>query len=132
IPLRQPGLVPSGGAHDDGTVLLFTGCVMDAWQREVHLAAQRVVEATGTRVGFLSGLCCGALHEHAGLTRDAHRLLERVVAAAPGDAPVLVDSAGCGAALKDAGRILDTAEARAFSARVLDVHEWLARNVDRL
>ena len=34
----------------------------------------------------------------------------------PGDAPIVVNSAGCGAALKDYGRLLGTAEAAAFSA----------------
>jgi glycolate oxidase iron-sulfur subunit len=34
--------------------------------------------------------------------------------------------------LKDYGRLLGTAEARAFSARVRDVHEWLADRVDAL
>ena len=48
------------------------------------------------------------------------------MASMPGDAPILVNSAGCGAALKDYGHLLGTAEAAAFSARVLDVHEWLA------
>ncbi|NIR37636.1 MAG: (Fe-S)-binding protein [Actinobacteria bacterium] len=45
---------------------------------------------------------------------------------------MLVDSAGCGAALKDYGRILGTPEAAAFSARVHDVHEWLAARIDDL
>jgi glycolate oxidase iron-sulfur subunit len=49
-----------------------------------------------------------------------------VIAACPGDGPVVVDSAGCGAAMKDYGRLLGTDEARAFSARVLDFSEWLA------
>jgi glycolate oxidase iron-sulfur subunit len=44
----------------------------------------------------------------------------------PGVAPILVDSAGCGAQLKDYGHLLGTEEAAAFSARVQDVHEWLA------
>ncbi len=38
LPLRQPALRPSGT-----DVWLFTGCVMDAWQRSVHVAAQRVL-----------------------------------------------------------------------------------------
>ncbi len=42
LPVRRPQLRPSGN-----DVWLFTGCVMDAWQRDVHAAAQRVVEATG-------------------------------------------------------------------------------------
>src|SRR5262245_29606559 len=43
LPVRRAPLRPSG---DD--VWLYTGCVMDAWQRDVHLAAQRVLDATGT------------------------------------------------------------------------------------
>ena len=50
----------------------------------------------------------------------------------PGDAPILVNSAGCGAALKDYGHLLGTAEAGAFAARVLDIHEWLADRLDLL
>ena len=44
----------------------------------------------------------------------------------PGDAPIVVNSAGCGAAMKDYGRLLDTAAARTFSARVRDFSEWVA------
>ncbi len=44
----------------------------------------------------------------------------------PGEAPILVDSAGCGAALKDYGHLVGTAEAARFAARVFDVQEWLA------
>ena len=50
----------------------------------------------------------------------------------PGEAPVLVDSAGCGAALKDYGRLLGTHDAEVFSARVFDVHEWLADHMDHV
>jgi glycolate oxidase iron-sulfur subunit len=129
VPVRQPALRPSGT-----DVYLFTGCVMDAWQRRVHAATQSVIEATGAGVAFLGpgGACCGALHEHAGLDDQLRVLARRVMAAAPGPAPILVDSAGCGAMLKDYGRVLGTDEAVAFSARVLDVHEWLADRMDRL
>ena len=45
----------------------------------------------------------------------------------PGDAPIVVNSAGCGAAMKDYGHLLGTPEARARSAAAcVDVHEWLA------
>jgi glycolate oxidase iron-sulfur subunit len=138
LPLRRPAVLPTrtsaaGGERGD-TVWLFTGCVMDAWQRDVHVAVARVVEAAGGRV-VLPGpeaACCGALHEHSGLSREAHRLASRTMAAFPGDAPIVVDSAGCGAMLRDYGRILGTDAARAFSARVVDVHTWLAERVDRL
>ncbi len=130
MPLRRPRLRSSG---DD--VWLFTGCVMDAWQRPVHMAVQRVIEAAGAGVEPTAGAapCCGALHVHAGLESDARAIARRVMAGlSSDDRPILVDSAGCGAALKDYGRLLGTAEARAFSERVFDVHEWLAGRIDRL
>jgi glycolate oxidase iron-sulfur subunit len=129
LELRRPPL-PATGAD----VWLFTGCVMDAWMRPVHAAVVRVLTAAGAGVTPTGpgADCCGALHSHAGLHEDSHALALRVIAAVPGDAPVLVDSAGCGAALKDYGRLLGTPEAARFAARVHDVHEWLAPRVDRL
>lgn len=136
IPLRRPPLRASGT-----DVFLFTGCVMDAWQRPVHSAVQAVIEATGAGVTPTGAAapCCGALPAHAGLEEMARSMaqttmagLARLGGADGGEAPVLVDSAGCGAALKDYGRLLGTEEARRFSARVLDVHEWLAPRRDRL
>ena len=129
IPLRQPRLRPSG---DD--VWLFTGCVMDAWMRSTHAAAQQVVESTGAGVALPDrrANCCGALHVHAGLTSQAKRRALRTMSAMPGDAPILVDSAGCGAQLKEYGHLLGTEEAHRFSSRVLDVHQWLAARVDDL
>ena len=46
----------------------------------------------------------------------------------PGDAPIVVNSAGCGAAMKDYGRLLGTPEAAAFGARVRDFSEWVAEH----
>ena len=107
---------------------LFPGCVMDAWQRDVHRDALRVMRAGGAHVGLPGpgGDCCGALHTHAGRIGQARRLARRVMASMPGPAPVVVDSAGCGAAMKDYGRLLDTPEAHAFASRVRDFSEWLA------
>ncbi len=129
LALRRPRLRSSGV-----DVWLFTGCVMDAWQRPVHAATKRVIEATGRGVALAGhdGSCCGALHVHAGLGDDARRLAERTMRAFPGTAPILVDSAGCGAQLKDYGHLVGTPEAERFAARVLDVHEWLACHLDDL
>jgi glycolate oxidase iron-sulfur subunit len=131
IPLHQPALEASGS-----DVWLFTGCVMDAWQRDVHAAAKRVLEAAGAGVALPDARrgagCCGALHTHAGLGAQARRLAAAVMASMPGDAPIAVDSAGCGAALKGYGHLLGTPEAERFSARVVDVHEWLAARLDLL
>ena len=133
LPRRLP--VRRRPHRSSGTdVLLFTGCVMDAWQRDVHHATQRVLEAAGVGVTPTADAapCCGALHTHAGLTAAARRRARATMAALRGDAPILVDSAGCGAALKDYGHLLDTGEARQFSARVRDVHEWMADRPDVL
>jgi len=126
---RGPLPAPTG---DD--VWLFTGCVMDAWMRQTHRSTAALITATGATFALpASGAaCCGALHVHAGLRADAVRRAEATMAAMPGEAPIVVNSAGCGAALKEYGHLLDTDRARTFSARVLDVHEWLAGRLDRL
>jgi glycolate oxidase iron-sulfur subunit len=52
------------------------------------------------------------------------------MASMPGDAPIAVDSAGCGAAMKAYGELLGTPEAHAFAARVRDIAELVvARGV---
>ena len=129
VPVRQPPLTASG---DD--VWLFTGCVMDAWMRDTHRAVQAVIESTGAGVALppAGASCCGSLHLHAGLAADSRRLARKVMAALPGEAPILIDSAGCGATMKEYGHLLGTDEARRFAARVQDVHEWLAARVDDL
>jgi glycolate oxidase iron-sulfur subunit len=130
IPIRRgPALAPTGA-----DVWVFTGCVMDAWQRDAHRATAAVVGAIGATyaVPDARGACCGALHVHAGLHDDAVALARRVMASMPGDADILVDSAGCGAAMKDYGHLVGTPEAAAFAARVRDVHEWVAERLDRL
>ncbi len=100
--------------------------------RDTHRAAADLITATGATFAVSPAGCCGALHVHAGLVGSARKLAERVVRSMPGDAPILVDSAGCGAAMKDYGRLLGTADAVSFAARVVDIHEWLAERVDLL
>ena len=128
LPVGRPALRPTG---DD--VVLVTGCVMDAVQRDVHTAAIRVLTATGAGVAVVpSAGCCGALAMHAGLQDLAAAQAARMVRRLPPGVPVLVDSAGCGAALKDVGHLLGTPAATDVSARVRDVSEYLAEHVDRL
>jgi glycolate oxidase iron-sulfur subunit len=129
LPVRRPRLRSTGAE-----VVLFTGCVMDAWQRPVHAAAVEVLTAmgVGVEVAGPGAACCGALHAHAGLEHAAQRRAEATVAALGGDAPVLVDAAGCGAALAGYGALLGTPEAQRFADRVVDVHRWIAAHLDRL
>lgn len=128
LPFSQKPLESSG---DD--VYLFTGCVMDAWQRDVHRAGKRVIEAAGFGVTPTNELapCCGALQAHAGLRQDTRDLAADMMETLDDERPILVDSAGCGAAMKDYGHLIGTPEAEAFSARVFDIQEWLAQHVDK-
>ncbi len=133
VPFRQNPLTPSGT-----DVIMFTGCVMDAWQRNVHQAGQRVLEAAGFGVTPSGPMapCCGALHAHAGLANDtrsfANTMMEAFSTGALANAPIIVDSAGCGAQMKDYGHLLGTSEAEVFSARVFDICEFLAQNIEKL
>ena len=129
IPLRQEPLEATGT-----DVYLFTGCVMDTMQRHVHRAAVEVLTAAGFGVTPTNDVapCCGALHTHAGLTDDARGLAGAMMTALAPDRPIIVDAAGCGAAMKDYGHLLGTTEAKAFSARVFDIGEFLADHVDAL
>ncbi|HEX5613715.1 MAG TPA: (Fe-S)-binding protein [Acidimicrobiia bacterium] len=123
--------LPVGERGDGGaTVWLFTGCVMDAWQRDTHRNAARVLARLGARpVRPARGAdCCGALHLHAGRRDDARRLALRVMRSMPGDAPIVVDSAGCGAALAAYGDLLGTPDARVFATRVVDFSTYVARH----
>lgn len=129
LPIRRRPLKASGT-----DLYFFTGCVMDAWQRDVHRAGVRVIEAAGFGVTPTNDLapCCGALQAHAGLADETRSLAATMMANLEPDRPIIVDSAGCGAAMKDYGHLVGTPEAKAFSARVFDIQEWLAQYIDRL
>ena len=119
---RLPGPAPRG------TVAIFRGCVMDGLFDHVHAATCRTLEANGYRVVEIADQgCCGALHDHAGDAAGARALAARNVRAFLGQADaVVVNSAGCGALLKDAGHLLGSGDAERFGRSVRDVTELLA------
>jgi glycolate oxidase iron-sulfur subunit len=96
--------------------------------RHVHDATIRTLQVNGCAVREVAGqVCCGALHGHAGLLDGARALAEANVAAfGDGDEPIVVNSAGCGAFMKEYGHLVDGGDR--FSARVRDVTEVLAVN----
>jgi len=123
--------------------LLFRGCVMEGLFSHVHDATIRTLGVNGYQVREVSGqVCCGALHEHAGLVDEARALARlNVDAFGDGEEPIVVNSAGCGALMKEYGRLLaDDPDDRSpsperrggrgvrFGARVRDVTELLAGN----
>jgi glycolate oxidase iron-sulfur subunit len=110
-----------------GRVFLFTGCVMEQMFGDVNRATLEVLRANGFAVDVPAAQrCCGALLVHEGLAADARSLARHNLGAFPGDAPIIVNSAGCGAALKEYGDWLGTEAARAFATRCRDVSEFLA------
>ena len=137
--IRNSSYIPSGvpllqrkfkTTYSSVDPVLFTGCVMEAWTPWVHDAALKTLDFFGVNVA-ISGkrvVCCGALHEHSGLRSVTLKMAENVIDGMPATGPVLVNSAGCGAMLKEYGKLLGTEEAKRFSERVFDVHEWIAEN----
>jgi glycolate oxidase iron-sulfur subunit len=118
---------PQPAARSPQPVALFRGCVMDTLFDHVHDATRRTLEANGYQVREVEGQgCCGALHEHAGDRTSARALALRNVEAFRGsDDPIVVNSAGCGALLKDYGHLLGDDAGAAFGERVRDVSELL-------
>ena len=114
-------------------VVLFRGCVMDTLFSHVHDATRRTLEANGYVVVEAPGqTCCGALHEHAGDRATAAALARRNVAALAASADyIVVNSAGCGALLKDYGHLLGGDDAARMAAKVRDVSELLAERGPR-
>ena len=110
------------------TALLFRGCVQQGLFSHVHDATVRTLGVNGYQIREVNGQgCCGALHAHTGLL-DAARALARTNIAAFGEGaePIAVNSAGCGALMKEYGHLVSGVASERFAARVRDVTELLA------
>jgi glycolate oxidase iron-sulfur subunit len=125
-PLRARFCPPDGNvAHAFGErryrVAFLVGCVMPILYPQSHYATMKLLQLAGCEVWFPpQERCCGALFAHNGDLEGAERLREhnsRVYASETFDA-LIVDSAGCGAHLKDFYP--------ALKGRVKDLTEWLA------
>ena len=120
-----------------GTVSVLEGCVMPLLYGRVNRATVAVLARAGFDVLSPSGQsCCGSLHAHNGDLEGARILARRTIAAFEGDAgPVVVNSAGCSAHMKDYGHLLadDPAwreRAGTFASRVRDFSEFLAGKIE--
>jgi glycolate oxidase iron-sulfur subunit len=102
-------------------VAFLVGCVMPILYPQSHQAAVKLLQLAGCEVWFPPGeRCCGALFAHNGDLESAERLRDantRTYLAGEFDA-LVVDSAGCGAHLKDFYPDL--------KGRVKDITEWIA------
>ncbi|HWP43440.1 MAG TPA: heterodisulfide reductase-related iron-sulfur binding cluster [Blastocatellia bacterium] len=114
-------------------VALLRGCVMEGLFKEANSATERVLALNGCEVVEAQGqMCCGALHAHAGQIEQAKALARKNIDAflESGCERVIVNAAGCGAAMKEYGLLLAgdpeyREKAREFSSKVRDVSEFL-------
>jgi glycolate dehydrogenase iron-sulfur subunit len=113
---EPPELTPADGQRR-ARVGLLLGCVQRVVFGDVNAATARVLAAEGCEVIAPRGQeCCGALHLHAGRAAEGRRRAERLAAAFAGVDAIVVNAAGCGSHLKEAG----------LDVRVVDVSELLA------
>lgn len=133
-PVRAGTRLPGSAAHANQHALLFTGCIMGEMFGDVHRATARVLMRRGVALTAISDqLCCGALNAHDGDLSFAKKLARKNIAVFERhEGDIVVNSAGCGAAMKEYRELLsddaDWAErATAFSARVVDFSELAAR-----
>ena len=137
-PLRARFLIPGKerwrSSDSRGAAYLFSGCVMSTVFADTNRATGRVLAHNKVDTDVPAGQqCCGALQVHSGMFEEARKLARQNIDAFESNdgEPIIINAAGCGAALKEYGHLLkdDPAyaeRAKAFSNRVKDVTEYLA------
>jgi len=132
---------------------MLTGCVQQVFFPEVNTATARVLAAEGCDVIIPAGQgCCGALSLHSGRASEAAGFARRTITVfeQAGVDAIVVNSAGCGSAMKEYGALLAApdgagrdgagqdgtgqdgtgagwaARAAALSGKVRDLSEFLA------
>jgi len=133
-----PELIQAEGARQ-ARVALLTGCVQQVVFSSHNRATARVLALNGVEVLVPQAQgCCGALHAHAGDHARAQELARRTIEVfevSQVDA-VVVNTSGCGAHMKAYWNLLKddpvyAGRARAFSEKVQDIAEFLARGALR-
>jgi glycolate dehydrogenase iron-sulfur subunit len=130
---RLPERVPARGTRR-AVVGMLTGCVQSVFFPQVNIATARVLAAEGCDVIIPRGqACCGALSLHSGRTGEAAGFARHAIETfeQAGAEAIVVNSAGCGSAMKEYAELLaddpEWAErAAALSAKVRDFAEFLA------
>jgi glycolate oxidase iron-sulfur subunit len=114
---------------------MLTGCVQDIVFSDINRDTVDVLLANDCavytpRVQY----CCGSLHAHNGEIEAAKYLARKQIDSFDIDTldAIITNAAGCGSHLKGYGTLLAndseySARARAWSAKVRDVHEWLCQ-----
>jgi glycolate oxidase iron-sulfur subunit len=128
---RLPERVAARGERR-ATVGMLTGCVQREFFPKVNAATARLLAMEGCDVviGTTQG-CCGALSLHSGRRAEAEEFAKQTIRAFEDADTIVVNSAGCGSAMKDYADLLAdqpdwAARAAALSARTRDLTEFLA------
>lgn len=114
-------------------VAVLEGCVMESLFTETNRATERALTRNGCEIVEAGGqMCCGALHAHAGQIETARELARKNIEAflKSGADRIIVNAAGCGAAMKEYAALLEDDEqyrkrAGEFSSKVRDISEFL-------
>lgn len=129
--VETPPAAPGGRRYRVG---MLTGCVQDLAFPDVNRDTVDVLLANGCEVVTPRAQhCCGSLHAHNGELELSKEMAMRNLDAfdlASLDA-IITNAAGCGTHLKNYGHLLEdapeyAARAKEWSAKVRDIHEWLA------
>jgi glycolate oxidase iron-sulfur subunit len=113
---------------------MLTGCVQSVFFPQVNAATARVLALEGCDVVIPRGQgCCGALSMHSGREAEAMAFARRTIETFERAAvdTIVVNSAGCGSAMKEYERLLSgdpdwAGRAAALSGRVRDFSEFVA------
>jgi glycolate oxidase iron-sulfur subunit len=140
-PLSARRLLPRRVAAEGvarGEIVLLEGCVMPEFHARVNRATVRSLARLGLAVRVPEVTCCGSLHVHNGDLPGARALAKRMLEAFEREQDargvplaVVVNSAGCGAHMKELGNLFPDGDpwherARAFARRVRDYSEVVA------
>jgi glycolate oxidase iron-sulfur subunit len=132
-PYNPPEVAANPAGALKGTVALLSGCIMSITHPHTHEATVRVLARNGFRVLVpKSQGCCGALHVHNGDPEAARELAKRNIDAFLGSGVdyIVVNSAGCGSAMKEYDELFAAdarygTKAREFVSKCRDVTELL-------
>lgn len=127
-----PEIIPAQGKKRYRVGMLL-GCVQRVFLPEVNEATVRVLTANGCEVVIPKGQgCCAALSHHQGQEEQAKTLAREMIDRfeETGVEFIVINASGCGHTMKEYGRLLAedpmySDRARAFSAKVRDVQEFL-------
>ena len=128
-----PAIIPAIGKRR-ARVGMLAGCAMRVLFGDVNQDTAAILAANGCEVLVNQAQgCCGALHTHNGFDEHGKELARKLIDVfTPFDGLdcIIVNSAGCGSAMKEYGHLLAgdekyAAKAVSFASKVRDISEFL-------